>query len=177
MKQNIIYDNYNLWEDYSDDCKEFLQEEYPEENITDALIWEEILIQDGLNWEEEHELLKTFFTGHGYFMLRETVQRWNGRAEAGYIFNNFDDAFYKAVKDCDYIKIWDENGHLYIKCSHHDGTNFFEIKRITYKAYNFIDNWAYNLSDERSEEEIHNIVWNSNFLSSLPHYFKNVYRG
>jgi hypothetical protein len=103
-------------------------------------------------------------------MLRGTVQRWNGNREAGYVFNDFDEMFYKAVADCDYIKIWDENGHFYIKCSHHDGTNIYEIKRINYKAYDFIDKWSYNWNDNRTEEEIHDIVWNSNFLSSLPHY-------
>ena len=177
MKQHIIYNNYDLWEDYADDCKAFLQEERPDEEITESSIWEEIYFQSNLNWEEEHAQLSEFFTNHEHFMLRGIVQRWNGSSAGAYIFDNFDDMFYKAVESCDYFKIWDENGHLYIKCSHHDGTNIFEIKRITDKAYNFISNWNYDWSDTRSEEEIHNVVWNSNFLSSLPHYFKNVYGG
>ena len=175
MKTCIIYNNYDLWEDYAEDCKDFLLEEYPDEEINDNALWEEIYFQDNLNWEEEHERLKEFFNGHGYFLLTGTVGRWNGTRAAGYVFNDFDDMFYKAVKDCNYIKLWDENGHFYIECSHHDGTNLFEIKRINEKAYNFIDNWAHNWDDDRTEKQIHNIVWNSNFLSSLPHYARTVY--
>ena len=173
--ERIIYNNYNLWEDYSDDTRAFLAEENPEEEITDNSIWEEIYFQDNLNWEDEHKRLKDFFTGHGYFMIRGYMGRWDGRRAAGYVFDDFDDMFYKAVKDCDYIKLWDENGHFYLKCSHHDGTNLFEIKRINYKAYEFIDNWAYSWDDDRTEAEIHSIVWNSNFLSSLPHFAHTVY--
>ena len=173
MKERVIYNNYDLWEDYAEEAKDKL--EFNEEEITDDRLWEEIYYSNDCDWEDEYERLKKFFTGHGYFMLRGYVERWNGKHAAGYIFNDFDDMFYKAVKDCDYIKIWDENGHFYIKCSHHDGTNIFEIKRINEKAYQFIDDWSYNWSDDRTEEEIHNTVWNSNFLSSLPHYAHAVY--
>lgn len=170
-KQRVIYNNYDLWEDYSDDARAYLEEENDPDDIAENQIWEEIYFQDNLNWEEEHARLKDFFTGHGYFLLMGTVGRWNGRHAAGYVFNDFDDMFYKAVKDCEYIKMWDENGHFYLKCSHHDGTNFFEIKRITYKALDFIEKWE----NEKSEKEKHNIVWNSNFLSSLPHFAHTVY--
>lgn len=175
MRERIIYNNYDLWEDYADDARAFLAEEYPEEEITDNSIWDEIYFQDNINWEDEHERLKDFFTGNGYFMIRGYVGRWDGRHAAGYVFDDFDDMFYQAVKDCDYIKMWDENGRFYLKCSHHDGTNLFEIKRINQKAYEFIDNWSYSWDDDRTEAEIHSIVWNSNFLSSLPHFAHTVY--
>lgn len=174
MKKCVIYDNYCLY-DMFDDCKDFLKEAYEESEITDNMVWDEIYFCDKTNWEDEHERLKDFFTGHGYFMIRGYVGRWDGRHAAGYVFNDFDDAFYKAVKDCDYVKLWDENGRFYLKCSHHDGTNLFEIKRINYKAYEFIDNWAHSWGDPRSEEEVHNVVWNSNFLSGLPHYARFTY--
>lgn len=173
-REFIIYNNYNLYDNYNE-IKEFLMNEYPAEEITEDKIYNKIYLEDSLNWEDEHKQLKDFFTGHGYFLLTGSAGRWNGKQSVGYIFNNFDDMFYKAVKDCNYIKIWDENGHFYIQCSHHDGTNFFEIKRINYKAYNFINNWAYNWNDKRTEEDIYNIIWNSNFLSALPHYAKIVY--
>lgn len=169
-KQRIIYDNYNVSEMY-DNARAFLLEEYDEKEITESMIWDQVQLGDSLNWEDEHERLTDFFTGRGYFLLMGTVGRWNGQYNAGYVFGNWDDMFYKATKDCDYIKIWDENGHFYMECSHHDGTNFFEIKRITYKAVDFLENWE----NDKTEEEKHNIIWNSNFLSSLPHFAHNVY--
>ena len=171
MKERLIYSNYDLWEDYAEEARAYLEEEYPEKEISEGNIWEEIYFQDTLNWEDEHERLKDFFNGHGYFLLMGTVGRWNGQHQAGYVFNDFDDMFYKAVRDCDYIKLWDENGHFYLKCSHHDGTNLFEIKRISYKALYFIEDWT----NDKSIPEKHAIVWNSNFLSSLPHFAHTVY--
>lgn len=169
-KERVIYDNYDVSTMY-DDARAFLLEEYDEEDITDSMIWDQVCLEDALNWDDEHERLKAFFTGHGYFLLMGSVGRWDGQYKAGYIFNDFDDMFYKATRDCDYVKLWDENGHFYLRCSHHDGTNIFEIKRITYKAIDFIE----NQKNDKSEAEKHNIIFNSNFLSSLPHFAHYMY--
>lgn len=173
-KERIIFDNYDVCQRY-DDTRDFLLETHPEEEITDSMIWDQVSFHSSIYWENEHEALKDFFTGDNYFMLRGYVGRWDGSHAAGYVFNDFDDMFYQAVKDCEYWKLWDENGHFYFQCSHHDGTNLFEIKRINSKGYDFIDTWNYNYEDTRTEEEIHTIVWNSNFLSGLPHYAHTIY--
>lgn len=174
MKQRIIYNNYDLGERY-DEARNFLLEEHDEEELTEEVIWNEIYFQSEVDLDNEHYMLKRFFNHSGYWMLRGECGRWDGSYGAGYVFTDFDDMFYKATESCDYIKIWDENGHFYLQCSHHDGTNFYEIKRITDRAYDIIDNWAHNWNDDRSEEQMHDIVWNSNFYSSLPHYAHKVY--
>lgn len=173
-KERIIYDNYDICTMF-DDARAFLLEEHDEDEITDSLVWEEVYFQDSLNWEDENRRLTDFFTGHGFFLIRGYVGRWDGSWAAGAVFDNWIDMFRDATRDCDYCKIWDENGHFYLKCSHHDGTNLFEIKRISETGYRFIDNWAYNWVDPRTEREIHDIVWNSNFMSSLPHFAHTVY--
>ena len=33
------------------------------------------------------------------------------------------------------LKRYDVNGHLYLNASHHDGTNRFEIKRLTERVW------------------------------------------
>lgn len=175
MQERVIYNNYDLWEDYADESRAYLMEDTPADEITDNMVWDEIYQYDNFAWDDALYDLKKFFNGHGYFMIRGYVGRWDGEYAAGHIFNNFEDMFYEATIDCDYIKMWDEDGHFYLKCSHHDGTNLYEIKRITDKAYQFADNWAYNWGDERTEKEIHDIIWNSNFMSSLPHFAHNVY--
>lgn len=175
MKKTIVYNNYDLWEDYSEEAKNHLEEESDGMEVTKDAIWNEIHFQDGIVWEDENSRLEDFFTGRGYFLAMGIVGRWNGNFSGGQVFDNWQDMFDVLAEDCDYWKIWDEDGHFYIKCSHHDGTNLYEIKRINEKAYNFIDNWSYNWNDARTEEEIHKIVWESNFLSGLPHYAKSVY--
>lgn len=173
-KERIIYDNYDVCAMYNA-ARAFLLEEYNEDEITETMIWNEVNFQDSLTWQYENRLLTDFFTGHGFFLIRGFVGRWNGTFAAGAVFDNWEDMFHDATKDCDYVKIWDENGHFYLECSHHDGTNSYEIKRISNAGYNFIDNWYYNWDDERSESQIHDIVWHSNFLSSLPHFAHEIY--
>ena len=144
-KERVIYDNYDLEEMNCD------------------------------YWEDERELLKEFFDGSEQYLVRGYVGRWNGSYAAGQVFNDFDEMFYTAAQDCDYWKIWDENGHLYLKCSHHDGTNLFEIKRLTQRGAAFLDKWENDFGDIRTMKEIHGIIWDSNFFSGLPHYAHTVY--
>lgn len=174
MKQRIIYDNYNLDEMY-DDCRSFLLEEYEPDEITEEEIWNLIFHENDLHWQDEHERLKEFFDGNGPWPRSSHVGRWNGRHAAGHVFTDFDEMFYKAAQDCDFCKIWDENGHFYIQCSHHDGTNTFEIKRITEKAAEMLDLWKYDYNDTRTERELYDIVWNCNLFSGLPHFAHTVY--
>jgi len=177
-KERVIYDNYDLWGSLSEAAREYLEEVNDhldlQEEPADSEIWEEIYFLDRINWEEERERLEKYFTGTQY-MIRGTVGRWNGTFPAGIVFTDFGKMFSDATTDCDYWKIWDENGHLFIKCSHHDGTNLFEIKRITAPGATLLEKWESDYYDPRTEEEIHATIWNNNFYSALPHFAHNVY--
>ena len=172
--KRVVYDNYDLWEEYSQDARECLEEDNEPDEITDEMIWDEIYFMDELNWGDELANLKHHFSGHHY-ILCGYVGRWNGNFAAGTVFDDFEKAFYEAIRDCDYWSIWDENGHLFIKCSHHDGTNLFEIKRITERGCNLLEKWEYDFNDMRTEEQIHETIWNNNFYSALPHFAHNMY--
>ena len=172
--QRVVYDNYDLWGDYHEEAREFLEEWHNPDEISESMIWDEIYRIAGYNWLDEKERLTGWLVGYRY-MMRGYVGRWNGTSFGGLIFTDFDDAFREATCDCDYWKIWDENGHLFLKCSHHDGTNLFEIKRLTGKGHDLLDRWENDWDDPRSEEEIHTTIWNSNFYSALPHFAHNVY--
>ena len=67
----------------------------------------------------------------------DTQKGYNG------IFDETFDEFCKCLKDCGYIEITDNKGHLEIKCSHHDGTNHFEIKRISDFGWEWYNNHCY----------------------------------
>ena len=175
-KERIIYDNYNLWETYPDkEIKEYFMEEngYEEDEITDEMIWEERHFLDEINWEEEKERLEKFFLDGNKWILFGTVGRWNGLYRAGTLFDTFDDFFYKATRDCDYWKFYDENGHLYLTCSHHDGTCHYEIKEVTDKGIQYLENWEDNWNDNRTEEYIHTQI--IQIYSRLPRFAEKVY--
>lgn len=173
-KERIIYNNYDLWEQYAEDARATLELDYDPEEITEAMIWDEIYQLDYMNWEADKERLTAFFENRAC-ILCGCVGRWNGNFSAGTVFYDFMKMFYTAAKDCDYWKIWDENGHFYMKCSHHDGTNIFEIKEITDKGISLLGNWEYNYDDPRTEEEIHSTIFNNNFYSRLLHFAHTVF--
>ena len=169
-QRRTIYNNYDLWEDYEEYVRENLLDR--EEEVTDDAIWEEIYEQDNLNWQDEKERLIDFFEGSTW-ILQGYSGRWNGTHRGGYIFTDFMEMFQKATKDCDYVHIYDENGHLFLKCSHHDGTNLYEIKKVTDKGIDYIDRWENDWDDKRTEEYIHDRVMER--YSTLPHFAHTVY--
>ena len=61
-----------------------------------------------------------------------SVGRWNGRfnIEISY-FDTLKDAILKCIEKCDYYTITEENGVIKITARHHDGSNEFEIRKLT----------------------------------------------
>lgn len=76
--------------------------------------------------------LKSFFDGKTV-MFTGAIGRWNG-THTGFDIGDFDDLFSKYTVDCDYFEIYDDDGALYIRCSHHDGTNLFQVLTLTNKG-------------------------------------------
>lgn len=170
-KERILYQNYEL--DY-DGAKEWLienhLEEYPDEvewEPTEQEIYDEAYFLDGVYWGDFEANFKNFFDSHT-FILQGTIGTWRGKAKGGYIFDSFNELS-KAWDDCEYVKIYDENGHLYIKCSHHDGTNHYEIRMLNEKGYDYADRHYYD-----DEEEVHDKLM-KNPYSVLPDVAHIVY--
>lgn len=105
-----IYDNYDLWDQYSEFAKETLAE-YEEEPSEDS-IWNVINDENSTNWEYEKERLEEFFDDGSTWILRGTNGRWNGTFEAGTIFTDFMDMYREATTDCDYVHLYDEKWTL-----------------------------------------------------------------
>lgn len=165
-KKRTIYSNYNLWDDFSEAAKDSLEAN----NIlqpTESQIWDEIYEQNGFYWNEIHQKLTEFFSG-SQWLLMGTVGRWDGEHEGGFTFSSFDEMWWKATGDCSYFDIYDKNGHLYIDCSHHDGNNHYEIKKITARGEEYLVRNVYmNL------RQLHKKLFDH--YSSLPNYVHNIY--
>lgn len=177
-KERTIYNNYHLWETYPDEVvKEILMENgyyETEDDISDETIWKERYIQDEFDWDDAKYELENFFRNKGNkWMIFGSVGRWDGVYKAGTLFETFNDFFYKATKDCDYIHFYDENGHLYLTCSHHDGTCHYEIKEVTDKGIEYLENWEDDWNDKRTEEYVHTQIFNR--YSRLPRFAERVY--
>jgi len=172
--KHTIYSNYNLDEMYAD-ARQYLIDECECAEPSDDAVWDEIMNEDALNWDCEKYELNKFFKDK-YCIFVGTVGRWDGTYEGGKI-GKFWDLFYSALTDCHYFELYDEDGHLFLHGSHHDGDVSFEIKILTDKGYNFSENWSYSYDKkyDYSLQEMHNKIMNCSFLSRLPHFSKTVY--
>lgn len=173
-KERVIYDNYDLWEKYPDETIDMIARECEwvdeDEEITDEMRMEWRYREDEWDWECEQDYLEKFFKGKTVGFFGE-IGLWHGTYKAGNI-GDFWKLYYEAVQDCAYIKIYDENGHLYLTCSHHDGTNHFEIKVLNDDAEDYYDRWSYG-NDNRKEYEVITQIYKR--YSKIPRFVEKVY--
>ena len=172
MSMVTIYNNYYGWID-EDEIKQSLidcERAEDEDEITDDMIWQEMAFLEETYWDDVRYELEKFFENGNAWLLTGSLGLWSGRARGGFIFNTFDE-FTSCLKDCWYIKITDDMGHLEVQCSHHDGTNYYEIKELTDEGCEWYDVNQYSKSDE----ELHTALWENNEWTKLPHFASRVY--
>ena len=173
-KERVIYNNYDLLDDYPDEEIDAIARECEwvdeDEEITDEMRTQWRYWEDKANWDAEKEMLEDFFKGETVAFFG-AVGLWHGTYKCGKI-GEFWNLFFKAAEDCRYIKIYDENGHMYLTCSHHDGTNHFEIKILNDGAEDYYDRWSYG-NDNRKEYEVITQIYKR--YSRIPRYAQKVY--
>lgn len=80
------------------------------------------------------------------YVVKGTVGLWNGPQRGIAIKNTLEDAFWFAVSDCELEKMTEEDGALNIEVSHHDGRNYFSIRPMSKKGYEYYDRHEYDSS-------------------------------
>lgn len=148
-----VYGEDNGWKDYDD--------------IPKSEIYDIFRAQNDIEWEIAYDTLDDFIGCKECFILIGNIKRWNGEVNHNVLFHSLyeiEKIFYG-----DEIKIYDKNGHLYIETKHHDGTNVYEIKKVTEQGIKYFDNWYKNWDDKRSEDYIYNMIMKR--YSRLPHYY------
>ena len=149
MKKNIIFDSWN----YLDNPAEGLE-----------------------TWECERNLLTDFFKDHavdGQVIMQGTVGRWDGTYPAGKT-GIFELLLSQLMQYADDVEIYDEGGHLFIHTTDHDGSSLFEVKILTEKALDSLENYRYDEGRWRnlSEREVHDKLMQDSHYTRLPHYAK-----
>ena len=177
-KKRILYSNYDTTELFNDAAR-YLLNEYGNNNnwniisdIPESEIWDTVNRMDNDNWASFRCELSEFIQKNDSFLLMGTVGLWTGRHAGGFIFSDIDELS-KAWTNCDYIEFYDENGHLYLRCSHHDGTNLYEIKKISKQGMEYYSDKIDN--DDENEKGIHQRMFSCNFYTMLPHFAHDVY--
>ena len=175
MKKHIIYDNYND-DDYREGAIENLIENCGYTSIDDipeSKIWDEIATMQAYYFDDEKDMMQDFFDGK-MLIVCGSVGRWTGKFAAGKVIT-FDD-IWKCWENCDYISIYHEGGHFYIRSSHHDGTNLFEVKILTDKGAEIYDRWEnWEIWKDLNERQAHEKLWNNPKYTHIPHYAREVF--
>lgn len=173
-KRRVLYSNYDLCEfkeDAIEMCISRHLDDYPDEEDwkpSDEQVWDEIYFIDECNFDSFKMDCENFFNSNT-FILQGYIGRWDGRHKGGFVFDSFREMS-RAWDDCDYLEIYDENGHSYIQCSHHDGTDLYEIRLLNDKGYDYYA--RHQWYDD--EEEVHNKLM-KNPYSVLPNVAHKIY--
>ena len=138
------------------------------DEIPDCVVYHEMDEERRREWDDFKADLEHVFDKDCY-LLTGTCGRWNGPAQGGKFIHNFDDLM-DCIRHLDYVKFYDENGHFYIYGYHHDGSDHYELKRLTKKGYEFADRNYF-----AHDRYLHNTIMSNNFYSALPRFAKKLY--
>ena len=168
-----IFDNYDgySYEDAKAYCIERHLDEEPDDTEwepEDSEIYQEIEDCNNLIWEDTSRELERFFNDGSTYILTGTAGTWRGRLAGGCVINGYNDLT-KAWANCDYVKIYDDLGKFFIEASHHDGTNCWEVKKLTKRGESYLGRHQYD--DDR---ELHEKLFSKGYSVNL-HYAKKVF--
>lgn len=174
--KNKTYVFYNNMETRSFEAtKDYLFETFAEEEgwlsideIPDCVVYHEIELEQRSEWDDFMADLDYIFSKDTY-LLTGTCGRWNGPAE-GSKFITSKDELLDCIRHLDYIKFYDKDGHFYIRGYHHDGSDSYEMKRLTKKGYEFANNNFF-----AQDRDLHTTIMNTNFFSALPRIAERLY--
>ena len=112
------------------------------------------------SYEEEH--------GSKTYVILADLGFWDGRAEGGKIVKGLWNAISKCFED--YNHIYEYRRRLCVDAVHHDGTNHFQIKELTPKGLEYVENHSY-----MSDRELHKRLFNDSHYSHEVTMFKKMY--
>ena len=155
--------------------KNYLFETFAEEegwasadDIPDCVVYHEMDEDRRRNWDDFRADVEGVFAKDSY-LLTGTCGRWDGPAQGGKFIHSFDDLL-DCIRHLDYVKFYDENGHFYIYGYHHDGSDHYEMKRLTKKGYEFADRNYF-----AHDRYLHTTIMRNNFYSALPRLAQRLY--
>lgn len=149
--KTILFSNYDF--DEEEVKNDMLECGYDEEYITEDTLFEFWHDECLYWWEDIDAQLYNLLDGEKHIVYGE-VERWNGQYSGANISDDWKESWYSMTKDCDYIELYVEDGDLKVKCSHHDGTNFFTIRKLNEEGVELWEDWLCDYEDSTPEEVI-----------------------
>ena len=173
-KEYVFYDDTDICSQYQE-TKNALFEMYREDydwysadDVPDDMIWKEI---SSHNDDEFHYLkysLSRVIDGN-YCLIKGTCGRWTGKQECGRFIQSVDELI-SGLQHLDNIRFYEVNGHFYIEGSHHDGSDYYELKLLTKKGVEYADKNYF-----AHDRQLHTTIFKNNFYSTLPRFYSKLY--
>lgn len=125
-----IYNDYNR-DDYLEKVRDWLAEQFIHgdiDEITQGMIDDAIQGELDDDWYNYIEMNLINDIEQNYFVCSGTLGLWDGTYEGGGVLKNRKD--FMSLLD-GYTIVDDDGGRLLVTSIHHDGTNQFELRRLT----------------------------------------------
>ena len=157
-KKHIIYssDPYNFNEDEMRESwletAEVNNWEIPENGPSDDELWQEWYDQNERDWDDIESEVK-YHDERGSYLIIASLGLWNGRFDGGKIINGY---LNRVIRACfeDYNKVYWQDKNLKVEATHHDGTNYFIIKKLTDRGIEFYNNHCYDYDDRTMHQKL-----------------------
>ena len=157
-KKHMIWTN-NPYDFNEEEMKEVWLEtaeandwEIPEDGPSDIQLWDEWYDQNEINWDDIEGEVK-YHNEEGSYLIIASLGLWNGRFDGGKIIDGY---LTEAIRACfeDYNKVYWQDKNLKVEAIHHDGTNYFIIKKLTDKGIEFYNNHYYDYDDRTLHQKL-----------------------
>lgn len=94
-----------------------------------------------------------FYGERGSYLIIASLGLWNGRFDGGRLVEG---TLSEAIKTCfeDYNKVYWQDKNLKVEATHHDGTNYFVIKKLTDRGIEFYNNHEWEMDARTLNEKL-----------------------
>ena len=133
MKKHTIFKSYGMMtldeiNMYENDIREFLKENYSDEDITDADILDEIYHDIDITFDAEITNLNKELDGR--VLAIASMGLWDGRVTGYKILSNNLNEVVKSSIGCDEKHVYCDRYNVLAEGYHHDGRNYVEFREI-----------------------------------------------
>ena len=146
-----FFDNY-YDSDVYDEARKFLTDEQ-EEEPTEEQVYQYVADNEQFEWDNMLQELSPLLSSQ--VIVSGSMGRWYGTRTGASVESEYDLPKWSEGnllryilseygKDCDYFKISLEYGVICVRCSHHDGNNYFEIRNLSEKGRQAFSAWEYD---------------------------------
>lgn len=157
-KPYVLYDSHNgrSYVDYFEFCESNDIEPQGEDSEHYHEIVEEILSSD---YDAFIDNIKHCEYNERQWAVEGTLGLWNGQKEiVPKVFGSLFEAIIACTHRCDYFKITKNNSKIEVEATHHDGTNRFTLKCLSY--------YGESVYERKGQVSLKN----RNNLETLPHW-------